>query len=215
MKVYTREDYLSDCNNSDMLHIKSKERFKQFYEELGNDPIQKRQIVVPDRIEFIVPVGNIIELGCHVGFNLIYWAKQGHAGIGIDIARSLIEEAKYKLSLEEKEVQARVTFLEADILDLDSEMMGKFDTVVLTETLEHVIDPLPILAKAKEFLKSSSKMYVSAPSIRIGTYSHVRGISQEDLTGMANKLNLNIEFVKAELDLTTEAIIALKNQNKK
>ena len=78
MKKYNKIHYLEDLKSPEMKHIKDKERFKNFYNELGKDPIQLKQQVVPRRIHFINPRGKIIELGCHCGFNSIKYAKEGH-----------------------------------------------------------------------------------------------------------------------------------------
>ena len=194
---YTRQDYLSDCADPTMAHTKDKERFKAFYNELGNDPIQKAQSYRPDLIEFITPKGRIIELGCHIGFNTIHFASQGFMAIGVDIAETLIAEARNLRSFARQDVQDRVSFITSDILDLDVEELGLFDTIILTETLEHVIDPLPILAKAKELLSPGGSVFVSAPSTRTGTYSHVRGVTVGDMQKMANSLALQTQVISS------------------
>lgn len=207
MRNYSRKDYLDDCNNSDMPHIKSEDRFIDFYNELGRDEIQLNQQVAPERIDFIQPKGNIIELGCHVGFNSIYWASQGYPCIGVDIAQTLINEANRRKKEQQLE---NVYFICSDILDLEE---GVFDTIVLTEVLEHVIDPDPIIEKAVGFMHQGSKMYIAAPAIRVGTYAHVRGISEEYLREIADRLGVDIEFIPEKFPnrhyKNTQAIITL------
>lgn len=212
---YSREDYLSDCRNPDMPHIKDYGRYCAFYEELGNDPVQKKQQVVPHRIDFIEPRGSVIELGCHVGFNSILWAQQGLSCIGVDFSSTLIEEANRRRDEQSKDTKDRLRFICADILDLSTEELGLFDTVVLTEVLEHVPDPLPILEKAVEFMHGQSKLYVSAPDRRVGTYAHVRGISEQYLIDTANELSLDIQIVPDKSKNTkyrdTRAILELRD----
>ena len=196
-----------------MPHIKDPKRFKAFYEELGNDPKQLAQQVVARRIAFIQPQGSIIELGCHAGFNSLFWAEQGHCCVGVDIAQTLIDEAERRRSRLSPEVRERVSFIQSDILDLDSKGIGKFDTVILTEVLEHVIEPDSIVEKAMEFMRPSSKMYIAAPSKRIGTYAHVRGISETYLSDLGDKLGLDIQFVREKKVIhyiNTQAIATLK-----
>ena len=193
MKNYTREDYLKDLKNPEMLHIKSKERFKAFYEMLGNEPNQKKQQIVLSRFNFIIPKGNIIELGCHAGFQCISWGQQGFKCLGIDIAQSLIDEANRRINVI-KNIKGKVKFICSDILDLDLNKLGKFDTIVLTETLEHVIDPDPIFEKAVSFMDINSMLYIAAPATRKGTYSHVRGITKDYIKKMAKKFNLLVEY---------------------
>lgn len=194
MKNYTREDYLDDLKNPEMLHLKSKERFKAFYEMLGTESIQKVQQVVLERFNFIVPKGKIIELGCHAGFQCIAWSEQGFKCLGVDIAQSLIDEANGRVDNLQHPLKGEIEFMCSDILDLDSNKLGTFDTIVLTETLEHVVDPDPIFEKAVSFMDISSVLYVAAPSTRVGTYSHVRGVSEDYVKKMAKKFNLLVEF---------------------
>ena len=42
MSKYNKSHYLEDLKNPNMLHIKDKERFKNFYDELGKETIQKK-----------------------------------------------------------------------------------------------------------------------------------------------------------------------------
>lgn len=208
---YTREDYISDCHNPDMPHIHDKNRFIDFYNELGRDPVQKAQQVIKERIQFIQPKGRMIELGCHVGFNCIYFARLGYDITGVDIATTLIQEAENNLRKETAEVQNRCHFICSDILDLNVTETGQFDTIILTETLEHVIDPLPILAKAKELLRPDGLIYISAPAKRMGTYSHVRGISEEYLTEVCRGLELEIQHMETRKS-NTVAIVGHEEQ---
>ena len=207
MQKYTKDDYTNDLKNPKMLHIKDKERFKAFYTFLGNEPIQKQQQIVPSRINFIRPKGNIIELGCHAGFQCIFWGQQGFNCIGVDISQPLIDEANVRVSTS-KDIKGQVKFICSDILDLDINKLGKFDTIVLTETLEHVMDPDTIFEKAVEFMENDSLLYIAAPSTRVGTYSHVRGITEDYIKKMANQFNLLVRFNSTKSD--TRAILIKK-----
>jgi 2-polyprenyl-3-methyl-5-hydroxy-6-metoxy-1,4-benzoquinol methylase len=190
---YTRKDFESDLKNPDMPHIKDPERFVAFYEELGRGEIQRNQQVVPKRLKFIEPFGTILELGCHVGFNLVHFAKLGHFVTGVDISSTLLEEAQRRKDALPEEIGNRITLIHSDILDLGD--LGKFDTIVLTEVLEHVIEPFSILKKAVEYMSRTSKIYVSAPNQQIGNFSHVRGIKRRWMSEAGERLGVSFKFV--------------------
>ncbi len=138
MKKYDKKHYLEDLKNPEMLHIKDKERFRNFYEEQGKEQIQKNQQVVPKRIKFINPKGKMIELGCHCGFNTIHYAKLGFEITGVDISSTYIEEANKRLSECDEKVRNKCKFIRSDIEDLDENYIkkeGLFDCVILTEIL--------------------------------------------------------------------------------
>jgi len=186
--TYTKEDFLKDLEDVNVPHIKDKERFKNFYEELGKDSAQEGQKYLGMRMDFVVPNGKIIELGCHIGFNLIQWARKGFECVGVDVSEHLIKLAKDKIELEPEEVQKRITLVNGFIEDLEAKEV--FDTVVLTETLEHVINPLVVLKKAVEFLKPDGLIYITVPSKRFGNTSHVRGINQSQMLDLLAQTDL-------------------------
>jgi len=203
---YTQQDYENDLKNPNFIHIKDKERFKAFYEELGKQDVQKAQKYIHNRMKFVEPKGKIIELGCHIGFNCIKYAREGFDCIGIDISSTLVDEATKNAKKEQIDVQNRLKFIESDINDLD--LKEKFDTVILTETLEHCIDPVPILKKSKELLKKDGKIYASAPNILIGTSSHVRGINKQQMQELVKQCDLKIvEYFENIIDYTDACII--------
>ncbi len=188
---YGREEYLSDLENPTMPHVQSRTRFQEFYDELGRDPIQTKQKCELERLNFVVPKGNIIELGCHIGFNLIYYARKGYNIVGVDVSTVLLAEAARLVSLENNDTQARIQLITGFIEDLDLDPI--FETVLLLETLEHVIDPEPIVAKAASMLAPGGKLYISAPSERVGTFSHVRGLPAEEAVRLCERSGLSIE----------------------
>lgn len=187
---YTRKDFLNDLQDVNIPHIKDRERYKNFYEELGRDFIDTNvdQKDLNLRMDFVIPKGKILELGCHAGINLIDWARKGFECVGVDISESLIELGKKKIALEPEEVQKRISFINSFIEDL--EVKELFDTIVLTETLEHVIDPLLVLKKATDFLKPDGLIYITVPSKRFGNASHVRGINQAQMMDLLSQTDL-------------------------
>lgn len=189
---YTFADFKKDQMDPTMPHIKDYDRYIAFYEQLGKDEEQMRQGPNARRVNFVEPVGTILEVGCHVGYNVIHFAKLGFYVTGVDISSSLIEEAERRVYFLPEEVQDRITLVCSDILYLDA--MERFDTVLLMEVLEHVIDPFGVLKKCVQFMTADAKIYITAPAERIGNYAHVRGVTEEWLREAGQELGLDFEF---------------------
>lgn len=173
---YNKKQFEKDLQDPKFSHTKTKNRFADFYNELGKMPQQKKQKYVGWRMDWIEPDGEILELGCHVGFNLIYYARKGFNITGVDLSQSLIDEARKRISKQPREVRERITIVKSFIEKLKVEK--RYDTILLTETLEHVINPIPIMKKTREFLKRDGKLYITSPDKLVGNSSHVRGISR-------------------------------------
>jgi len=73
----------------------------------------------------------ILDLGCGVGDQLMHYYPT-HQVIGVDIDPSNIEMCKKKMP--------HGTFLLSAIEDIDIPSLGKIDTILCTEVLEHVTD---------------------------------------------------------------------------
>jgi len=187
---YSYDDYTADRNSSDIIHTKDKIRFRDFYEALARDPAQHKQQYQSFRTDWIRPIGSIIEPGCHIGFNCIHYGRLGHYCVGIDVSQGLIDLANDALAKESDEVRSRVQFIQGYIEDISLPM--KFNTVLLTETLEHVIDPIPIMLKCREFITDNGMLFITAPSIKTGNNSHIRGISEEYAMELANLSDFDI-----------------------
>lgn len=174
---YTAEDFKKDLKDPQFPHIKDKEHFKAFYTELGR--VAEPQKYHERRMSFVTPQGKILELGCHSGFNLIHYARQGFDCMGVDVSPTLLDMAIEAISKEPLEVQKRIRIKESFIEDL--ELKEKFDTIILTEVLEHCIYPISILKKSRTLLSSKGKIYISCPKALSGNSSHVRGISEDEM----------------------------------
>lgn len=187
---YNNEQYLKDLEDPNFSHLESKEHFQNFYNELGKQPSQMNQKFVAGRSGFIFPREKILELGCHWGFNLILWAKQGFQCTGIEVSKTLVEYGNKQIEKENEDVQSRIKLINGFIEDFIPEQ--KYDTIILTETLEHVIDPLVILRKAASCLDYNGLIYISVPSAKWGNSSHVRGLNKFQLNELIKKSCLEV-----------------------
>jgi 2-polyprenyl-3-methyl-5-hydroxy-6-metoxy-1,4-benzoquinol methylase len=191
---YTSADYESDLNDPDMPHIRSRERFQAFYEHLAEGPA-KRVTYPAHRMDWIEPTkgGWVIELGCHVGYNLVQWLNQDPdlEAWGVDVSQNMLAQAYNRLTKAHPDGSWRLLFGFIEDLEIGGQNYTHDVTdVVLTETLEHVIDPIPVLAKAVE-LSAHGTLWITTPQTRWGNYSHVRGITPAELGEMLREVGAN------------------------
>lgn len=103
----------------------------------------------------------VLDVGCSQGIQAILLGREGREVVAIDISERSIKEANEYLKKEEKSTQERVEFLQADFINFISE--NKYDTIIMSEVLEHLMDPIPFIEKAKECLKEDGVLLVSVP----------------------------------------------------
>lgn len=118
------------------------------------------------RIHWICGMVNgkrVLDIGCSSGIVPILLAREGATVVGVDSDATSIDEAKTHLTAEAGFVQERVEFLEADFLTFDPEQYKPFDTIVMTEVLEHLVRPADMIAKAAQFLMPGGKVIVTVP----------------------------------------------------
>lgn len=182
---YGEPDYQKDLLDPSMPHLQSRERFKAFYEHLANGPAKDVQYPA-QRMGFVTPSlgGNLLELGCHVAYNLIYWTAldQTLMVTGVDVSSTMLDHARRRIEVLPSSQASRISLIQSFIEDFTSG--DTYTDVVLTETLEHVQDPLPVIGQAVRLMSPDTVLWISTPSRRWGNYSHVRGIGQAEMGKM-------------------------------
>jgi SAM-dependent methyltransferase len=84
------------------------------------------------------PVASILDLGCGSGLHAEKFAAAGYAVAGVDRSPSMLELARRRRSKAGREIQSRLTFLDADIRDFD---LGR--QVDAVSSLFHVMSYMP------------------------------------------------------------------------
>jgi 2-polyprenyl-3-methyl-5-hydroxy-6-metoxy-1,4-benzoquinol methylase len=96
----------------------------------------------------------ILEIGTSYGY-IIFGLKQwGYEVVGTDLASVACAYARKYYDLE---------VLNAEFPP--EEMKGSFDVVVLSQVIEHTIDPLIFIQRTAEFLKKDGLIYIGTPNI--------------------------------------------------
>lgn len=216
---YSYEDYQRDLNDPTMPHLKDRERFLAFYDKLGSDKPALGVQYPAHRMDWVAPRkgGYILELGCHAGYDIVKWLLEdttAHA-VGVDISKPLLVEAHGRALV--AGIDDRAVWVESFIEDLpnDTEISKvNYTDIVLTETLEHVQDPVPVLKAALHFMGDETLLWISVPNHRWGNFSHVRGLNSEQLTEAlvtAGFKDSDIGYLM-ERDSTTYAIVGRRKE---
>ncbi len=104
----------------------------------------------------------VLDIGCSQGICTILMGRQGRHVLGIDIAEQSIQYANDLLQKEPQEVRERVEFRCADFL-AGAELDRQYDTVSMTEVLEHLVDPEAMVDRAAQALRDGGCFVVTVP----------------------------------------------------
>lgn len=96
--------------------------------------------------------GRVLDVGSGLGVFPARMLERGWEVTALDPDERAVEHARSVVGVEA--VQA--DFFEADGL-------GRFDLVTLNKVLEHVVDPVAMLARTRDFLNPSGTVYVEVP----------------------------------------------------
>ncbi|WP_165971012.1 methyltransferase domain-containing protein [Peribacillus frigoritolerans] len=132
-----------------------------YYGALGTDFSKKTR----ERINWIVTHvqgSKVLDIGCSQGINAILLGREGKKVDGIDISHDSIEYAKTELGKEHPSVQAAVSFKVSNFMT-DHDIDTDYDTILLTEVLEHISDPDSFLKKTLSHLKPGGRLIVTVP----------------------------------------------------
>jgi ubiquinone/menaquinone biosynthesis C-methylase UbiE len=97
---------------------------------------------------------NVLEIGCGTGKNTIWLMERARSITCVDFSSEMLNKAKGKIN------DARVRFVEADILNEWSFAKEKYDLVSFSLVLEHIRDVDSVFAKAQKFLRSDGHLYL-------------------------------------------------------
>lgn len=137
-----------------------KNELDKVYEAYMNDESTQK-----DRINWICSqaIGeNILDIGCSQGIISMLLGRENKKVLGLDIEKEAILFAQEKLKLESEEVQKNVNFQVADFMEYDF-VNKKYNTIILTEVLEHIVDTKKIINKIALCLDMNGILIVSVP----------------------------------------------------
>jgi ubiquinone/menaquinone biosynthesis C-methylase UbiE len=97
---------------------------------------------------------SVLEIGCGTGKNTMWLMERAKSIKCVDFSGEMLNKAKEKIN------DARVRFVEADILNEWDFAKYKYDLVTFSLVLEHVRDIDSIFAKAQKFLGGNGFLYL-------------------------------------------------------
>jgi glycosyltransferase involved in cell wall biosynthesis/SAM-dependent methyltransferase/spore maturation protein CgeB len=104
----------------------------------------------------------VLDAGCSQGITTLLLAREGKQVLGVDVDTKAIEEARALLSQEPKRVQQCARLEHGDFLSLPAPDT-LFDSLVMSEVLEHLIQPSAFIEAAPRHLKPGGRLVVTVP----------------------------------------------------
>lgn len=110
----------------------------------------------------------LMEIGCSAGFLLKRFRTQGMRVSGIEPNREAVEFARSVNGLDQ---------VECLMLENVQTTGRSFDVVILSQTFEHLADPLSSLSKIKNLVKEDGRLFIEVPNLYspTGLYPHESG----------------------------------------
>jgi 2-polyprenyl-3-methyl-5-hydroxy-6-metoxy-1,4-benzoquinol methylase len=105
------------------------------------------------KIESVVGVGKLLDVACGSGTFLALAQKHGWETAGIEISTALCEQCKRNTNA----TIYNVSFEDADL------PQGYYDCITFWDIIEHTLDPVQFVAKAKTHLKPNGIMLFCTP----------------------------------------------------
>lgn len=131
-----------------------------YYDQLGGAFGKK----VRARVHWIIRQAkgeHILDIGCSGGVVPILLGREGKHVVGIDVLPEAIIEAKQALLEEPVSVKDKVELHEANIMTYTPD--NQFDTVLMTEVLEHIGEPERFIARAVSFIVPEGRLVITVP----------------------------------------------------
>ncbi|WP_110927974.1 class I SAM-dependent methyltransferase [Bacillus massiliglaciei] len=126
---------------------------------------EKTQKIAQFRIHWMCKMTEgktVLDVGCSQGITSILLGREGFQVTGIDIEQVKINYANKELKKESKIVQDNVKFLLSDVT-VSNKKLGKFDTVILGEVLEHFSQPHKLLKAVFHLLNYKGRIIITVP----------------------------------------------------
>jgi SAM-dependent methyltransferase len=111
----------------------------------------------------IQPGMRVLEIGCGEGGVLKAFVNNGCTGVGVELDKPRIDNGT--LWLADDIAAGRIRFVAKDIyqVDVETELGGSFDLIVLKDVIEHIHDQPRLIAWMKHFLTKEGAIFFGFP----------------------------------------------------
>jgi SAM-dependent methyltransferase len=120
-------------------YLRGRSRLGHFY---------RRHVLYPRLVKRLT--GRLLDVGCGIGDMVAFRANS----VGVDINPRNVEYCR------ERGLEAKV--MDTDVLPFDD---AGFDSVLLDNVLEHIVEPAPLLREIRRVLRPGSRLLVGVPGI--------------------------------------------------
>lgn len=137
----------------------------KIYEVYMNEEGSEFTAKTRERIQWICSQaeGNtVLDVGCSQGITSILLGRENKKVLALDIEEEAINFANDKLKEEEAYVQENVKFVAGDFTSYDFAGQ-KYDTIIMTEVLEHIVDVQAFIDKIADCAEKSAKIIITVP----------------------------------------------------
>jgi len=150
--------------------VNRKEHLREHEDYWNKNPPLTQSLRMPNcsafrkRLDWVLKhaEGRVLDCGCNDGAFTLELVKKGHEAVGVDILPVNINRALDNMP-DIPEVTTKLDYYVADIESLPFEDK-EFETVIITETLEHLIRPRKGLEEVHRVLKDGGKALISVPN---------------------------------------------------
>lgn len=177
-----------------MKEIKNNDKIYEAYVgELGKEmqnKVKERFLWMSNMIEG----EEILDVGCSSGIFDILLGREGKIVTGVDIDIEAINKANELKGREGTLVQKNINFICDSINEYKTEK--KYDTIILSEVLEHMFYPDKIISKVDSMLKEKGALVITLPFGVNSYFDHKKSYFIADVLNMVNRLYSvsNIEY---------------------
>ena len=136
-----------------------------------------RHYMMQDFAPFL-PKGKALELGCYMGeFTEIISGKYKDL--------TVIEASDENITAADKRTKGKVKFINSTFEEV--KLKEKFDAIFLIHTLEHLDNPVEVLARAKTWLSPKGRLFLAVPNanaasrqiaVKMGLISHNSAVTE-------------------------------------
>lgn len=142
---------------------------------------------------------SLLDLACGDGLMTAMFSKRFERVVGVDASSKHVTEARKRLP--------SATFHDSLIEDFETD--EKFDTVLLLDILEHVVDPVAVLRKAASFLGKDGVLIAHVPNanainrrlaVMMGTLTSCDELSPFDLQIAGHRRSYEMHTLVADVE---------------
>ncbi|XP_026496328.2 ubiquinone biosynthesis O-methyltransferase, mitochondrial-like [Vanessa tameamea] len=126
--------------------------------------IQKGLALTQDNLSSVLKGKTILDVGCGGGILSEGLAKLGAKVVGIDASKELIEVAKYHASNNKELINNLPTYINTTMEEHSTIHAEKYDAVVASEIIEHVVEKELFLESCVRATKPNGKLFFTTPS---------------------------------------------------